>query len=63
MKVGISFTAEILDGQTGMLTFVIDKECIAMKTKDIFIHHWSSEVLPNASPSQTDIYSTRSTAH
>jgi hypothetical protein len=63
MKVVVTFTAEVAIGNTGMISFVIDKESVTSKTKDIIIHHWSSEVLPDANSSQPNFYSSRPATH
>ena len=52
MKIGISITAEVNPNDIGMITLVMDKESIAIKTKDTVIHHWSCEVLPHNHISQ-----------
>ena len=52
MKIGISITAEVNPNDIAMITLVMDKESIAIKTKDTVIYHWSAEVIPHSHTSQ-----------
>ena len=63
MKIGISFTAEIDNNRSGIVTFVVDKESVVLKQNNLIIHNWSSEVLPNANQSSGSIHPTTPTTH